>query len=530
MMKRLVVMSLSVLLLFTGFTNVTEAASTVKSGAQCSKVSQKITVGRNIYQCRKSGNYLVWRLIATMPAPVPTPKPVQFSATGLPTTRLASTSPGLLGLVDRTADASPWAQYYGTGLAFKDGYIKQGATVTLTWYVLNAQGKPLPHQAVTLLANKGWGGSNATFTCGTYTVVNSAGTQDGARIPGVTDAQGLIRFTIKDTSLRSEPADTSTKVKSTYPVPVFGQFALQVADTEQKKLSMDIVNIHVIGTGLAPSPTPIPSGSLLWSEEFTGAKGTAPSSANWTHLLGNGYDQLGFYNYGTGEIESNTVDATAYDGNGNLVITTKKENGVWKSARIWTQGKVNFLYGKIEIRIKLPSGSFNWPAFWMLGSNYQPPNQRYGTTPWPNSGEIDIMEVLRGNTTVQSTIHANNLGTYSPWNGGGGLTAYAPSTDVTSGFHTFTMLWKPNMMSFSFDGIEYGKNSFNGSSVVQSIQGAEVGRFDSNGVWPFNNPFFLILNNAVPPGTTGFADGTSSTTVVDWIRYSTYDGYGTLNP
>ena len=544
-MRRFIGLAISLLLLACGLATNSQAVSSVKAGARCVKVNQKVTVGRSVYQCRKSGKYLVWRLIATLPpvkptpkpstpkpssSPTPSPSPSTLPPTGLPAGRLLASSPGLLGLIDRTSDSAPWAQYYGTGLGYKDAFVYRGSTFTLTWRVVNAQGYPMPRQAVTLLANKGWGGSNATFTSGLYTVVNTAGTSDGANIPGITDANGLVSFTLKDTSIRSEPFGTATNVKSSFPSPVYGQFALQIGQSNQKYLSMDIVDIHIVASTPPPSPTPIPSGSVLWSEEFNDVVGTLPSAERWTNLLGNGYDQLGFYNYGTGEIESNTSQNAAYDGQGNLVITTKREGGVWKSARIWTQGKANFQYGKIEIRIKLPSGEFNWPAFWMLGSNYQPPNHWYGDTPWPNSGEIDIVESLRKNSVVQSTIHANYLGTSNPWNGGGGLTAYAPISNVSGEFHTFALLWKPNELAFTLDGVEYGRNTFIGNQVVQTLNGIEIGRFNSNGVWPFNKPFFLILNNAVPPGTSGYSDGTTSTTVVDWIRYSTYDGYGTLNP
>ena len=147
------------------------------------------------------------------------------------------------------------------------------------------------------------------------------------------------------------------------------------------------------------------------------------SSHNGTALrqIGDGYDQLGFYNYGTGEIEMNSASAAKTDGIGNLVITAKKQNGTWTSSRIWTQGKVNFQYGRLEARMKFPVGSFNWPAFWMLGSNYQPPNNKFGDTPWPNSGEIDIAEGLGGNSVNRSTLHGNNLGTYRDWNNGGGV-------------------------------------------------------------------------------------------------------------
>jgi beta-glucanase (GH16 family) len=247
-------------------------------------------------------------------------------------------------------------------------------------------------------------------------------------------------------------------------------------------------------------------------------------------LLGDGNEQLGLWRFGTGELEWNVPEAAATDGKGNMVITTTKSGGQWTSARYWTQGKVNFKYGKIEARIKMPAGSYNWPAFWMLGSNYSPPNQSFGTTGWPMSGEIDIAEGLHGNVDYSSTIHANVKDTTNPWNWGGGLSAASNLQNPSNGYHTFGMLWKPNMIAFTVDGREIVRNTFNGGFVSQTVGGMEYNLFNSEGVWPFNKPFFLILNNAVQPNAGDEPNGTTSKMSVDWIRYSTYSGYGALNP
>lgn len=281
---------------------------------------------------------------------------------------------------------------------------------------------------------------------------------------------------------------------------------------------------------IGKAPAPKPTAQVLWSEEFNGPSGSQPSDANWTSLLGDGSAQLGLWRFGTGELEWNLPEAAATDGKGNMVITTRKSGGQWTSARYWTQGKVNFKYGKIEARIKMPTGSHNWPAFWMLGSNYSPPNGSFGTTGWPMSGEIDIAEGLGGNTDFRSTIHANVINTSTPWNGGGGLTAASNLTNPSAGYHTFGMLWKPNMIAFTVDGVEIARNTFDGQFVLQSAGGMDLNFFNSEGVWPFNKPFFLILNNAVDPNAKGEPNGTTSKMSVDWIRYSTYSGYGSLNP
>jgi len=526
----------------------------------------------------------------------------------------------LLGLVDKSSYDANWAQYYGTGLAYKDAYARQGSTFTLTWQVTDASGYPLANTQVLLQANKGYGASNATFTIGGLSVVNTSGANDGLDVSGSTDSRGLVSFVVTDTTQGSgEPANTPTSAIDPLSAPgytggFYGQFGLQVGTTPELHQTMDIVEVHILGSNkltqtisfqppssmtvgdsdqqlvatssagnaypitfaatpsaactvingalhamaqgtctvtatqngdsaynsaapisysvsiAAPPPTnyDLNPGTLLWSEDFNDAAGTAPDSSVWTALLGDGYNQLGFHQYGTGEIEQNSASASQEDGTGNLLLTATKTGGVWTSSRIWTQGKVNFQYGQLEARIWLPTGNFNWPAFWMLGSDYAFPNGLGGgTVPWPNSGEIDIAEGLGHNSVDQSTLHGNNPGG-GDWNGGAGVTAVAPLSNITSGYHTFGMLWTPNSISFTLDGYIYVTNSFSGGKIVQTTPNGSSITFDSQGVWPFNNPFFLILDDAIPSDMGSLPDGTTASMKVDWIKYYTYQGYGTL--
>jgi len=521
-------------------------------------------------------------------------------------------------VVDKSSYDVGWAQYYGVGLAYKDAYVAQGSTFTLTWQVTDAAGQPLINAAVTLEANKGYGGSNATFTIGGLAVSNSAGANDALRVAGTTNSTGDISYVVTDTTQGSaEPANTPTNAIDPLDGPgvtggFYGQFGLQIGSIAEKNQTMDIVEVHIIGsnkisqsinftqpsamsvgdtnqtlvassTGGSSAPivftaspanictivsgaihpvsqgsctltatkngdsiynsaTPVTlsitisgpppinydsnPGTLIWSEEFTDASGTAPDSAVWTPLLGDGFSQLGFHQYGTGEIEQNSAQAAQEDGNGNLVLTASKSGGVWTSSRIWTQGKLNFQYGQLEARIWLPEGSFNWPAFWMLGSNYAFPNGLGGgTIPWPNSGEIDIAEGLGGNSVDQSTLHGNNP-TGGDWNGGGGVTRVAPLGNITSGFHTFGMLWAPNSIAFTLDGLVFVTDTFSGGEVVQTFAGG-TSTYDSGGVWPFNNLFFLILDDAIPNSVAALPDGTTAAMKIDWIRYYTYTSGGT---
>ena len=525
----------------------------------------------------------------------------------------------MLGLVDKSSYDASWAQYYGVGLAYKDAFARQGSTFTLSWQVTDAAGYALTNTNVTLQANKGYGAANATFTINGLAVVNNAGANDGLDVAGVTDSHGVVSFTVTDTTQGSgEPSNTPTNAIDPLSAPgytggFYGQFGLQVGSLTELHQTMDIVEVHILGSNklaqtitfptlsamtvgnsdqaisasssagsgypvtlvatpssvcsitngllhaisqgicsvtatqngddtyssatpvirsLTISPPPPTNydnnpGTLLWSEDFTDPAGTAPDSSVWTALLGDGYNQLGFHQYGTGEIEQNSAAAAATDGNGNLVLTATKSGGTWTSSRIWTQGKVNFQYGQLEARILFPTGSFNWPAFWMLGSNYSFPNGLGGgTVPWPNSGEIDIAEGLGHNSVDQSTLHGNNPGG-GDWNGGGGVTAVAPLNNISAGYHTFGMLWVPNSIAFTLDGLIFATDTFTGGKVVQISAGGTT-TFDSGGVWPFNNPFFLILDNAIPSDQGSQPDGSTGSMKVDWIKYYAYQGYGAV--
>ncbi len=289
-----------------------------------------------------------------------------------------------------------------------------------------------------------------------------------------------------------------------------------VSDTYGNSLGADRVDVLATATG-----------NLLWSEEFNSPTVKTFNHSNWTALLDHGYEQLGFWNYGTGEIESNTEAAANEDGKGNLALTATNTNGTWTSARLWTQGKVNFQYGELRIRAKMPVGAFNWPAIWSLGSNYSAPNHLFGSVDWPASGEADIAEGLGGNSVVQGTIHGLDPATGGPWFGGGGFTAVAPVNDFTSKFHVYGIQWKPNEFDFTVDGKVYSKNVYDGTRVTQTFANGQTRSLVVGSNWPYNQGIFLILDNAIQAGTSA-PNGSNGTMLVDWIRYTPWQGYGSV--
>ena len=150
--------------------------------------------------------------------------------------------------------------------------------------------------------------------------------------------------------------------------------------------------------GTAPPP---PAGyTTVFSDNFAGPAGSAPSSANWFYDIGTGF--------GTGEIEHMTSStANSYlDGNGHLVLKAINNGGTWQSARLEST-RDDFAAppgGKLEITASIEqpnpaNGLGYWPAFWALGS----PMRAGGG--WPQSGEIDMMEDVNAGNTASQTLH-----------------------------------------------------------------------------------------------------------------------------
>ena len=135
---------------------------------------------------------------------------------------------------------------------------------------------------------------------------------------------------------------------------------------------------------------------LVWHDEFKGAAGSAPDSAQWI------YD-LGAAGWGNRELEryTDSRENSYLDGKGHLVIRAlRAPDGAYTSARIKTQGKFSTQYGKIEARIKLPHGQGMWPAFWMLGADI-------GSVGWPACGEIE----RHGEPGARAPAHPR----FAPW-------------------------------------------------------------------------------------------------------------------
>jgi beta-glucanase (GH16 family) len=286
--------------------------------------------------------------------------------------------------------------------------------------------------------------------------------------------------------------------------------AKQEADAKAAKAAAEI-----------PKVAGLVIGKLLWSDDFAGQAGSQASSTSWTprrcgHAASNGGGTCH-----NNEQQYYIPEAIAQDGsvNGNLIITTKRitqpptNAGIcyvglcsFTSGRLDTQGKLSFKYGFIESRIKMPAGSGNWPAFWMLGDNI---NQ----VGWPYSGEMDIVEIHSDRPTL--TTSATHFCIKDTPNACYGNARYVfdelqVGVDVSSDFHTYAIAWLPNSISYYFDG-----------RLVGSTTPSRV-----SGKWAFNEKFFLILNNAVGSFGGSWANLQSSTMSIDWVRSYQLNGYG----
>ena len=224
--------------------------------------------------------------------------------------------------------------------------------------------------------------------------------------------------------------------------------------------------------------------TLVWSDEFT----NIPIDLNkWQFEIGGG-------GFGNNELQNYTARSeNATIKNGMLHIIAKKEvyqNNQYTSARLVTKGLHSWKYGKIEAKIKIPSGKGIWPAFWMLGENIS-------TVSWPACGEIDIMEHVNNELNIYGTIHwLNNV-----------HVEYGKKVDFDATlFHTYAIQWNNQSIQWFLDGVKYHE-----ANILNNINSTEE----------FHKPFFILLNLAVggqwpgnPDATTRFPDTLS----IDYVR------------
>lgn len=245
---------------------------------------------------------------------------------------------------------------------------------------------------------------------------------------------------------------------------------------------------------------------LVWSDEFD--SNGAVNSTKWHHQtqLPNGGSWF------NGEVQHYTnLISNSFINNGVLNIVAKKENytnqGVTKqytSARL--NSKFAFLYGRVDIRAKIPTNQGTWPALWMLGKNVNEDggffDNQFGNTGWPACGEIDIMEhgITQSQPAgyVQSAIHTpSSFG--NTVNHGGTI-----ASNLGNDFHVYSMNWSPFQITFLLDGVAF-------YTYNPAVKNANT--------WPFDAEQYLLLNIAMG-GVAGNipSNFTQATMEIDYVR------------
>ncbi len=228
---------------------------------------------------------------------------------------------------------------------------------------------------------------------------------------------------------------------------------------------------------------------LVWQEEFDNSQ---IDRSRW-HL------DVGYTGATNGELEYYTDrPENIYISDSCLVIVARKETYryyEYTSGRLKTQGLLSWVYGRIEARIKIPSGQGIWPAFWMLGENVT-------QVDWPECGEIDIMENIGGRPdTVRGTLHGPGYFRDDSI----GLDFILSNQRYADDFHIFAVEWEPDQIRWYVD--EWHYNTLTPKDVP--------------GKWVFDHPFFILLNLAVGGHWPGYPDNTTcfpQKMYVDYVR------------
>ena len=241
---------------------------------------------------------------------------------------------------------------------------------------------------------------------------------------------------------------------------------------------------------------------LVWSDEFD-YEGL-PDPAKWGYEEGyirNEESQV----YMRGRLKNTRV------GDGMLIIEAHKEqvsnpnhdadSDMWQKTResgeytsgcLTTLNQVDWKYGRVEARAKMPQGGGVWPAIWMMGSNRLPPLDKpmKGKVSWPFCGEIDVMEFVGHEPNhIHGTTHFPNPETNEHQQHGSTLAVNPPAYED---FHLYAIEWTPERIDYFYDGKLYHT-----TAVDLAGKGADN---------PFRKPHYLLLNFAIGGAWGGEVD------------------------
>lgn len=356
----------------------------------------------------------------------------------------------------------------------------------------------------------GNGGGGGGSTPAAASTVSTKAAQGGAVIASLssTTAGAIVYYTVD--------GSTPSTASQIYEAPFLVASNLTV---KAMVAASGYSNSAVTGQGFTPN---IPSGTLVWSDEFNGNTGAnpQPDPTIWTYDTGNsGFGNAELEDYcawGSNLSPCSTSSPSAFVGfDGYLHIMAQRQQpspGVftYTSARLKTQGLFSFQYGRIEFSAKVPEYQGFWPANWLMGNNI-------ATVNWPACGEMDVLE--RVNAALNPDWNAGSV--HGPGFTGSNLgSQYSFPAGQTAGtaFHTYDMVWKPGSVQYFIDDptFTHPYASFTPSSL-NGLPGAS---------WPFDGgqANFIILNLAIGGSFPGPPDGTTqwpSEMQIDYVRIYT---------
>ncbi len=244
---------------------------------------------------------------------------------------------------------------------------------------------------------------------------------------------------------------------------------------------------------LAPACTTPPSWTLVWSDEFDYAG--LPDSTIWGYAVGGhgwGNNELQYYTRGR------MANAAVREGVLHLTARHEPYGGrAFTSARLITRGKKDLQYGRVEIRAQLPAARGTWPAIWMM-----PADWTFAQGGWPDVGEIDIMEHVGHHPGL---IHSSAHSKAYQWQAGTQKTDSLLVEGATTAFHTYALEWSPDFIRTFVDTVPVFTYRNEGTGID---------------AWPYDKPFYLILNIAVGGAWGGRVDTSAfpQTMLIDFVR------------
>lgn len=296
---------------------------------------------------------------------------------------------------------------------------------------------------------------------------------------------------------------TQAALARTFPgiTPTDGELVIRLSGADKPLLSAILVERETQDAH---------AGVLRWADEFNGSQLDSRywSVDLWPARKVNDEDQA----Y-VGDPSSVRVEK------GRLILQANKvdaEEAKYHSGRVHSQGKLDFMYGRVDVRAKLPKGQGVWPAIWLLPTH----PYRYATLcdarvsdwqgngncdAWPNSGEIDLMEHVGFEPgIVHGTVHTKGYF----WVHGNQRKGSVKVDGLGERFHVYSLEWSPDFIDMRVDGVRYFRYAREGDDWSQ---------------WPFDHSFHLIMNLAVG-GMWGRAGGPIDDSIfpqaleIDYVR------------